>query len=160
MKKILLLIIIFQYLILQLHAQTHSTQNNAFQADEKITYKIYYSVIGLYVNAGSASFSMSNTKLDDADVYHAVGEGSTNPKYDWIFKVRDRYETYLNVSNLQPVKFVRDVNEGKYSKHEEVAFNRQANTAAPLKTPSFIISGFNLIVLNLPYLVLIVSFPI
>jgi hypothetical protein len=129
MKKIFLLIIIFQYLVLQLYAQTNVIKNNAFQADEKITYKIYYSVIGIYVNAGSATFTMSTTKLNNADVYHAVGEGSTNSKYDWIFKVRDRYETYLNVSDLQPVKFIRNVNEGKYSKHEEITFNQQTNTA-------------------------------
>lgn len=129
MKKTLLLIIIFQYLIHPLHAQTEVIQNNAFRADEKITYKIFYNVIGIYVNAGSATFTISSAKLYNTNVYHAVGEGSTNPKYDWIFKVRDRYETYLNVLNLQPVKFVRNVNEGKYSKYEEVTFNQHTNTA-------------------------------
>ena len=128
MKKIFLLIIIFHHFF-QLHAQTNSIQNIAFQPEEKITYKIFYSVIGMYVNAGSATFTMSNTKLGDADVYHAVGEGATNPKYDWIFKVRDRYETYLSVSDLHPVKFIRNVNEGKYSRYEEITFNRQTNTA-------------------------------
>ncbi len=128
-KNAFLLNIILLFSTFTSQAQTGVIKNNAFQPDEKITYKIFYSLIGIYVNAGSATFTISNEKLDNADVYHAVGEGSTNPKYDWIFKVRDRYETYLSVSNLQPVKFIRNVNEGKYSKHEEVAFNRQTNTA-------------------------------
>jgi hypothetical protein len=104
-------------------------QNHAFQPQEKISYNVYYSVIGIYINAGTATFTTSNETLQDADVFHVVGEGSTNPRYDWIFKVRDRYESYFSSTDLQPVKFVRHINEGKYKKHEEVTFNQQTNTA-------------------------------
>ncbi len=110
-------------------SQTAVIQNNAFQPQEKISYSVYYNVIGIYINAGSATFITSGEKLQDADVYHVVAEGSTNPRYDWIFKVRDRYESYFNTTDLQPVKFIRHINEGKYKKHEEVTFNQQANTA-------------------------------
>ncbi len=51
----------------------------------------FYSVLGLYVNAGTATFTTTLEKLDNKPVYHAVGEGHTNSNYDWIFKVRDRY---------------------------------------------------------------------
>jgi len=102
---------------------------HAFQPREKISYTVYYNVIGIYVNAGSATFTTSSAKLQDADVFHVVGEGSTNPNYDWIFKVRDRYESYFNSKDLQPVKFIRQINEGKFKKTEEVNFNQQTNTA-------------------------------
>src|SRR6478672_1707653 len=104
-------------------------QDHAFQPQEKISYNVYYSVIGIYINAGTATFTTSNETLQNADVFHVVGEGSTNPRYDWIFKVRDRYESYFSSTDLQPVKFVRNINEGKYKKHEEVTFNRETNTA-------------------------------
>jgi hypothetical protein len=110
-------------------AQMAVIQNHAFQPKEKISYNVYYNVIGIYINAGTATFTTSNEKLENDDVFHVVGEGSTNPKYDWIFKVRDRYESYFNSNDLQPVKFVRQINEGKYKKHEEVTFNQQTNTA-------------------------------
>jgi len=110
-------------------AQMAALQNYAFQPQEKITYNVYYNLIGIYINAGSATFTTSSEKMLDADVFHVVGEGSTNPKYDWIFKVRDRYESYFSSTNLQPVKFVRSINEGKYKKYEEVTFDHQTNTA-------------------------------
>src|SRR6476469_9099113 len=110
-------------------AQMAVIQNHAFQPQEKISYNVYYNVIGIYIHAGTATFTTSNEKLQNADVFHVVGEGSTNPKYDWIFKVRDRYESYFSSTDLQPVKFVRQINEGKYKKHEEVTFNPQTNTA-------------------------------
>lgn len=110
-------------------AQTAAIQNNAFQPQEKISYTVFYNVIGIYINAGTASFTTSSEKMPNADVYHVVGEGSTNPHYDWIFKVRDRYESYFSTTDLQPVKFVRHISEGSYQKHEEVTFNQQTNTA-------------------------------
>ena len=110
-------------------AQTAMPTGNAFQPTEKISYTVYYNALGIYVNAGSATFTTSDEKYMDQNVFHVVGEGSTNPKYDWIFKVRDRYESYFNTRDLQPVKFVRNVNEGKYKKHEEVTFNQQTSTA-------------------------------
>ena len=112
-----------------LFAQSAVVQNRAFQPQEKISYNVYYSVIGIYLNAGTATFTTSNEKMQDEDVFHVVGEGSTNPHYDWIFKVRDRYESYFGTTDLKPVKFVRNINEGKYKKHEEITFNHQTNTA-------------------------------
>ena len=107
-------------------------QSFAFQNGEKITYKVNYTVLGLYVNAGMASFTTARTN-ENGNIYHLVGEGATNDRYDWIFKVRDRYESYIDADNMQPVKFIRNVNEGKYKKYEEVAFNNSANTVTTKK---------------------------
>ena len=89
MKKIFLLICTY-ILFSGLRAQNHS-----FQAVEKIKFTVYYTVVGIYINAGSASFTVSQTNDPNANIYHFVGEGATNSRYDWIFKVRDRYESYF-----------------------------------------------------------------
>lgn len=104
-------------------------RNLAFQQGEVINYNIYYNVIGLYVNAGEASFTNTLEKLANKPAYHVVGTGRSNSRYDWIFKVRDKYETYIDTANLQPMKFIRNVDEGGYKKIENITFNQQANTA-------------------------------
>jgi len=109
------------------------TSNHAFQAGEKISYTVFYNVIGIYINAGTATFTTTNETMQNSEVYHVIGEGATNSKYDWIFKVRDRYETYFNASDLKPLKFRRHISEGKYNKHEEVTFNQQTNTVVTNK---------------------------
>jgi len=108
-------------------------RNFAFQDGESITYTIFYSVIGVYVNAGSANFIATREKLNNKEVYHVVGTGSSNPRYDWIFKVRDKYETYFDTATLQPYKFIRNVDEGGYKTYENVTFNRQNNIAITTK---------------------------
>ena len=125
--------LIFCLTLNSLFAQNANMEMHAFQPQEKISYNVYYNVIGIYVNAGSATFTTSSEKFQNEDVFHVVGEGSTNPHYDWIFKVRDRYESYFTATDLQPVKFIRNINEGKYKKHEEVTFNPQTNTAVTNK---------------------------
>ncbi|MDP9229258.1 MAG: DUF3108 domain-containing protein, partial [Bacteroidota bacterium] len=104
-------------------------KNTTFQVDEKVTFTVYYSVAGLYVNAGTAIFSSTLEKINNRSVYHVVGDGKSNPSYDWIYKVRDKYETFIDTATLQPLKFVRNVNEGGYKKYENITFNRTANTA-------------------------------
>ena len=58
-----------------------------------------------------------------------VGDGKTYSFYDKIFKVRDKYESYIDTATLQPYKFVRNVYEGGYKKYENIAFNKTTNTA-------------------------------
>jgi len=129
MKKLYFIIALASIISYSSFAQSTVVQNGAFQPAEKLSYNVYYNVIGIYVKAGTATFTMSSERIQDEEVFHVVGEGSTNPNYDWIFKVRDRYESYFSTTDLKPVKFVRNINEGKYKKREEITFNHQTNTA-------------------------------
>ncbi len=104
-------------------------KNTSFQGGENITYTVFYSVVGMYINAGTATFSTTLERMNNKPVYHVVGTGSSNSKYDWIFKVRDKYESYIDTANLQPLKFIRNVDEGGYKKYENITFNQTANTA-------------------------------
>jgi hypothetical protein len=104
-------------------------KNVAFNAGEKVSFTVYYNAAGLYINAGNATFTNTLEMLNNKPVYHIVGEGSTNSSYDWIYKVRDKYETYIDTSTMQSLKFVRNVNEGGFKKYQNVTFNKTTNTA-------------------------------
>jgi hypothetical protein len=104
-------------------------KNTAFKAGEKVSYTVYYAVAGIYVNAGIATFTNTLEVMNNKPVYHIVGEGNTNSSYDFLYKVRDRYETYIDTATLQALKFIRNVNEGGYKKYQNVTFNKTANTA-------------------------------
>ncbi|HEY4934954.1 MAG TPA: DUF3108 domain-containing protein [Puia sp.] len=116
--------------------------NHAFQANESITYRVYYTLAGVYIAAGEATFTCVLEDLNGKAVYHVTGEGKTFSFYDNFFRVRDRYETFIDTSNLQPLKFIRNVNEGTYKKYENISFNKTANTAITnsgvFKTPECI----------------------
>jgi len=104
-------------------------RNDAFHAGEIIKYKVFYTAAGMYLGAGEATFTSSIENFQNKPVYHIVGEGKTYSFYDNFFKVRDKYETYIDTATLQPYRFIRNVNEGTYKKYENVTFNKVTNTA-------------------------------
>lgn len=128
-KSLTILFSTFIWLKLSAGDEFCGIRNTTFNAGEVITYNVFYAVAGIYVNAGTANFTLSLDKINNKPCYHVVGDGKSNPSYDWIFKVRDRYESYFDTSNLQPMKFVRNVDEGGYKKNENITFNQETNTA-------------------------------
>lgn len=130
MKKTgLLFLLIFSWRSLAAGDEFCGIRNLAFQEGENISFNVFYSVVGLYINAGTGNFTISNEHINNRPVYHIVGSGSSNPGYDWIFKVRDRYESYIDTATMQPLKFIRDINEGGFKKYENITFNKKTNTA-------------------------------
>ena len=101
------------------YAEFCGIENRSFHAGEQITYTVYYAVAGIYVNAGNATFTSQLETFNNRPVYHITGEGKTNSSYDWIYKVRDKYETFIDTATMQPLKFIRNVNEGGYKKRKK-----------------------------------------
>ncbi|MEJ0081191.1 MAG: DUF3108 domain-containing protein [Puia sp.] len=116
--------------------------NQAFQAGESITFKVYYTLAGVYIAAGEATFTVALEELGGKPVYHVTGAGKNYSFLDNFFKVRDKYESYIDTATLQPLKFIRNVSEGSYRKYENVSFNKIAHTAITnsgvFKTPDCI----------------------
>jgi hypothetical protein len=116
--------------------------NTAFKDGETVTMKVFYNTVGMYIGAGEATFTAGIERFNGKTTYHCVGEGKTYSFFDNFFKVRDRYETYIDTSNLQPIKFIRNVDEGGYKIYNNVTFNHTAGTAVTtngvFKTPNCI----------------------
>lgn len=104
-------------------------KNTAFKDGERVNMTVYYSALGAYIGAGDASFTTTIERFNGKPVYHFVGEGKTYPFFDNFFKVRDRYESYVDTATLLPYKFIRNVDEGGYKIYNNVTFNQSANTA-------------------------------
>ena len=111
------------------YAENCTIRNTAFKAGEKVSLSVYYAVAGIYVDAGTATFTTTLENLNGRPVYHVVGEGRTNSSYDFLYNERDKYESYIDTATMQSLKSVRNVNEGGYKKYQNVTFNKTANTA-------------------------------
>ncbi len=117
-------------------------KNTAFLAGESVTMKVFYNTLGMYVGAGEATFNTSIERFNGKTAYHCVGEGKSYPFFDKFFKVRDKYESYIDTTTMQPMKFVRNTDEGGYKIYNNVTFNHSAGTAVStngvFKTPNCI----------------------
>ena len=131
MRQLLLVILLLLVHSIHLNAGNEfcAVRNNAFQAGESLTFKVFYTLAGIYVGAGEATFKVNLERLNNKAVYHIVGDGKTYSFYDGFFKVRDKYESFIDTATLRPYKFIRNVYEGGYKKYESVTFNQAVNTA-------------------------------
>jgi hypothetical protein len=107
--------------------------NNSFLTGESITYEVYYRVAKVYFGAGEAVFNTSLEQINGKPVYHVSGDGKTYSFYDKFFRVRDKYESFIDTATMQPLKFIRNVDEGGYKIYENITFNKAVNTAITTK---------------------------
>jgi hypothetical protein len=96
-------------------------ENNSFKAGERITYCLHYGII----NAGEATLEVKShdKKINGRKVLHITGTGKSISAFDWFYKVRDTYESYIDEESVIPFSFVRRVDEGGYKINQDYTFD-------------------------------------
>ncbi|MCH8329894.1 MAG: DUF3108 domain-containing protein, partial [Bacteroidetes bacterium] len=107
--------------------------NVALKIGEEITYKVYYQWFAIWINAGEVTFSVESANIFNKSCYHFKGVGRTYKAYDWFYKVRDTYESFVEINSFQPVKFLRDVYEGGYVIKDNITFDHETHKATSAK---------------------------
>ncbi len=100
-------------------------QNRAFQVGEEITYKLYYNWNFVWLAAGEVVFKVAETD----NKYHLSADGKTYKTYEWFYKVRDSYESFIDKETLLPYTSIRDIQEGGYRLYDKIDFDQQNNVA-------------------------------
>lgn len=106
-----------------------SMDNTAFDVGEEITYKLYYNWNFIWIPAGEVVFKVK----DFNNQYHLSVVGKTYSSYEWFFKVRDYYDTYVDKETLLPTVSIRDVTEGGYTLYDKVHFDQKKKKATSVR---------------------------
>ncbi|MFA5804602.1 MAG: DUF3108 domain-containing protein [Melioribacteraceae bacterium] len=112
------------------NAQTKSEfrkiENKAFKLGEKLTFEVIYG----FVVAGIAEYSIPKiVKLAGRDVYNVVFNVSSVSAFDLFYKVRDHYETFIDVEGIFPWRFEQHIREGGYSYDFSAFFDQRKRKA-------------------------------
>lgn len=96
--------------------------HSAFKVGEKLTYRLHYG----FVDAGEAIVEVKSTDYSPQgrETVHVVGTGRSLGAFNWFFKVRDRYESYIDSEGMVPWKFVRRIEEGGYKKSQDYYYHQ------------------------------------
>lgn len=99
----------------------------AFGAGEELSYHVHYGPL----SAGNATFKIDNGlySLNGNDVFHIKVSGRSAGMVDFMFKVKDEYETYMDIDELVPLKMVKNVKEGSYKDQDIVYFDQTKKVA-------------------------------
>lgn len=121
-KKYIFLIFLIILFSKELSAQC-KPQLWSFQAGEELYYDIVYNWGFIWVDAGKVEFKAIKEIMDGREVFHFSGTGTSLPKHDWFFKVRDYFHSWAEISDLTPIKHIRNTSEGKYKADEKYSFD-------------------------------------
>jgi hypothetical protein len=109
----------------------------AFAPGEYLRFRLHYGL----VDAGEAELVVrkSPKKFFGREAWHVIGTGRTLGAFNWFYKVRDRYETYLDEEGIFPWEFVRQIREGGYEKDENYRFYQHKSAVSTHKGDTFFI---------------------
>lgn len=103
---------------------SHKAQN-AFKDGEWFAFRIHYGVF----NASRITLGITADTLNQVPVFHAKGYGRTTGLARLFFKVEDHYESYFGQKDGLPRWFIRNINEGGYTKDLEIRFDHKKKMA-------------------------------
>lgn len=98
---------------------------NAFKDGEWFEFRIHY---GLF-NASRVTLGIAADTLNQVPVFHAKGYGRTTGLARLIYKVEDHYQSYFGQEDGLPRWFLRDIDEGGYTKNLEIRFDHSKKIA-------------------------------
>lgn len=107
-----------------------NVNNEAFQVGERLKYGFYYDAwLTGKITAGYGVLEVkeTNKKFENREVYHIKAEGKSKGLFNMFYKVRDRFDSYVDKETLAPHYFIRQTKEGGYIKDDEYDFHQHEN---------------------------------
>ena len=101
-----------------------TTGHIAYQNGEQLVYTVKYG----FVTGGRGIFTVRDTTINGIKTNHIVVRGETTGIADVFYKVRDSYESYVDLQTQLPILAIRNISEGRYKRYEEVTYNRSTST--------------------------------
>ncbi|MEW6701192.1 MAG: DUF3108 domain-containing protein [Bacteroidota bacterium] len=129
-KNLIMIFLLFLLFFFDSQAQVKSEfrkiENKAFRVGEKLTFEVNYG----FITAGIAEYAIPKiVKIAGRDVYNVTFNVSSVPAFDPFYKVRDRYETFIDVEGIFPWRFEQHIREGGYSRDFSAFFDQRKGKA-------------------------------
>ena len=103
-----------------------SQPNTAFDVGERLVFDISYG----FVTAGQAVMVIPGYKyINGRKAFEINTYAVSTEAFDNIFKVRDKYSSFVDVDGIFPHRFEQHVREGKYNRDYEAFFDQDELTA-------------------------------
>lgn len=91
-----------------------------FKVGEKLEYRLRYG----FITAAEASIRVEETRalFDNKPVYHLIAEGRTAGSFNVFYKVRNRYDSYIDQETMSPYLYTENIREANYRRSDKARF--------------------------------------
>jgi hypothetical protein len=97
-----------------------NVQEPVFKAGENLSYRLRYG----FITAAEASIKVLDTdaKFENRPVFHLFAEGRTAGSFNIFYKVRNRYDSYIDKETLRPYLYTENIREANYRRSDKARF--------------------------------------
>lgn len=105
------------------HTALRQAKNQAFTYGEELNYRVHYG----FINAASIKIKVADkpVEIKGRTTYNIEAKGRTYSSFDWAYRVRDHFETYLDSQSIAPLKYFKSVEEDKYKDVDLVFYDHE-----------------------------------
>ncbi|MEK9136886.1 MAG: DUF3108 domain-containing protein [Bacteroidota bacterium] len=106
--------------------QLRKLKNEAFGVGERLVFNVNYG----FINAGEAVMRVADyDSIAGRKCYRVEFTVNSHPSFNWIYKVEDRYLTFIDVETIAPLKFEQHIREGSYRRDFIAEFDQVQHVA-------------------------------
>lgn len=99
---------------------------NAFGVGERLVFDVNYG----FITAGEATMAVSGyDSVGGRQCYRIEFSVNSLPSFSWIYRVEDRYFTFIDVEAIIPWRFEQHIREGNYRRDFIADFNQYRHRA-------------------------------
>jgi hypothetical protein len=110
--------------------QLRFVKNGAFNVGERLVFDVNYGVI----TAGEAIMSIpAYDSVAGRKCFRVQFTVNSLPSFSWIYKVEDRYLTFIDAEAIAPLRFEQHIREGGFSKDFVAEFDHKKKIATTPK---------------------------
>ncbi len=105
------------------HQELRSNSNEAFTHGEQLKYRVHYG----WINAATVSIKVADKPIvvKGRETYKISAYGRTYRTFDWAFKVRDHFVSFIDKKSIAPLKYYKDVQEDNYRDKDLVFYDHE-----------------------------------
>lgn len=120
MKNLILLLFIALSLGSSEAQQLPNKQSPVFKAGEELKYRFRYG----FITAAEATLRVkhSDVKFNNRPVLQLTAEGRTAGTFNVFYKVRNRYDSYIDKTDLVPYLYTENIREATYRRNDKARF--------------------------------------
>lgn len=120
MKKLHYLLAIFFFAFSVNAQELDNKKEPVFKPGEELRYKLRYGFIT--AAEGVLKVESSDVKFENRPVYHLIANGKTSGSFDFFYKVRNRYDSYIDRTELVPYLYTDNIRESNYRRSDKARF--------------------------------------
>ena len=120
MKKLTVLLLLILSSGLTIAQELPNRKDPVFKGGEELKYRFRYG----FITAAEATLRVkdSDVKFDNRPVFQLTAEGRTAGTFNVFYKVRNRYDSYVDKTDLAPYLYTENIKEGNYRRNDKARF--------------------------------------